>query len=549
MHAIELILIMLLAVAASGYVGRLIGNVLPLPLVQIALGAAVAALTGGGISLDPELFFLLFLPPLLFLDGWRIPKKGFFRDKGPILGLAFGLVFFTVLGMGFVIHALIPAMPLPVAFALAAILSPTDPVAVSSITSRTPMPKRLTHVLEGESLLNDASGLVCFQFAVAAALTGGFALASASTTFLWLVLVGLGVGIAFTLLVTLAQRWLSRLIGEDTGAPILISLLIPFGAYLAAEHLKASGILAAVAAGITMSYVELSGRALATTRLTRAAVWDTVQYLLNGIMFVLLGEQLPRILMSSRQIVSEAGHGHVTWLVVYAVVIIAGLALLRFIWIWSGLALHQWWIRRRGGVPLLGSTMTWRLVAATSLAGVRGAVTLAGVLTLPLTTADGLPFPGRDVAIFLAMVVILFSLVLASVALPRVARGLTLPEEKVEVQSEDHARREAALAAIDAIDKVQHSVSSDDAENAALMTHAAARVIGLYQDRLRSPDATGVDARVLVRADEAERTIRLAALRAERDTIYAMARAHDLSDELSRKLVREIDLMESRLQG
>lgn len=550
MHAIEVILIMLLAVAASGYVGRLLGNVVPLPLVQIALGAAIALLADGGVDLDPELFFLLFLPPLLFLDGWRIPKKGFFQDKGLILGLAFGLVFFTVLGMGLVIHALIPAMPLPVAFALAAIVSPTDPVAVSSITSRTPMPRRLTHVLEGESLLNDASGLVCFQFAVAAALTGGFALASAASTFAWLVLVGIGVGVAFTYAVTLAQRWLSRLLGEDTGAPILINLLIPFGAYLAAEHLKGSGILAAVAAGITMSQVELTGRALATTRLTRTAVWDTVQYLLNGIMFVLLGEQLPRILGSTERIVAEAGHGHVTWLLVYAVVIIAGLALLRFIWVWAGLACHQAWSRRRGNAAaVLSGAMAWKLVAATSLAGVRGAVTLAGVLTLPLTAADGTPFPARDVAIFLAMVVILFSLVLASVALPRVARGLTLPEANVERQSEDQARRGAARAAIDAIDRVQHSVSPDDAENSALMSQAAARVIGLYQERLRGPEASGVDAKILVRADQAERTVRLAGLKAERDTVYAMARSREISDEVSRKLVREIDLLESRLQG
>ena len=545
MHAIEVILIMLLAVAASGYLGRLLRNVVPLPLVQIALGAGLAKATGDGVDLEPELFFLLFLPPLLFLDGWRIPKQGLFRDKGAILGLAFGLVFFTVLGMGFVIHALIPAMPLPVAFALAAILSPTDPVAVSSITARTPMPKRLMHILEGESLLNDASGLVCFQFAVAAMLTGGFSLASASSTFAWLVLVGLGAGIGFTLVATSAQRMLSRLLGEDSGAPILISLLIPFGAYILAEHLQASGILAAVAAGVTMSFVELSGRALAATRLTRAAVWDTIQYMLNGIMFVLLGEQLPRILESATHTVQEAGHAEVGWLVVYAAVIIVGLALLRFVWVWAGVRLSRWWHTRRTDRI---EPVPWRLVAATSLAGVRGAVTLAGVLTLPLSLADGSSFPARDLAIFLAMVVILFSLVLASVALPVVASGLSMPPKDAEDRSEDRARREAARAAIDAVDKAQHNVSPDDAENAAIMTNAAARVIAVYQDRLRSPDALGIDAKVLVRSDVAERALRLAALRAERDCIYTLARSGQISDDLSRKLVREIDLLESRFQ-
>ena len=183
MESIVLVLAMLLAVVASGYLVRVLPFPVPLPLVQIALGAMIAGVFKSGIALDPEVFFLLFLPPLLFLDGWRIPNYGLLRDKGTILELALGLVVFTVVGMGFLIHWMIPAMPLPVAFALAAIVSPTDALAVSSIAARTPMPRRLLHILQGESLLNDASGLVCFRFAVAAAMTGTFSLASASLTF------------------------------------------------------------------------------------------------------------------------------------------------------------------------------------------------------------------------------------------------------------------------------------------------------------------------------------------------------------------------------
>ncbi|HVL09590.1 MAG TPA: sodium:proton antiporter, partial [Burkholderiaceae bacterium] len=243
MESVGVVLIMLLAVVVSGYVVRMLPVALPLPLVQIALGAVIAGGLNHGVVLDPEFFFLLFLPPLLFLDGWRIPKAGLFRDKFVILELAFGLVIFTVLGMGFLIHWMIPTMPLAVAFALAAIVSPTDPVAVSAIAARAPIPKRLMHILEGESLLNDASGLVCFRFAVAAAVTGTFSLASASLTFLWVATAGLAVGTAVTLVVSRAQQWLSRLVGEEAGSPILISLLIPFGAYLVAEHIEASGIL------------------------------------------------------------------------------------------------------------------------------------------------------------------------------------------------------------------------------------------------------------------------------------------------------------------
>ena len=197
---------MLLAVVASGYLVRILPISLPLPLVQIGLGAVVAGVFGWGHTLDPQLFFLLFLPPLLFLDGWRIPKQGLFRDKSTVIELALGLVLFTVVGAGFLIHWLIPSMPMGVAFALAAILSPTDPVAVSAIAKRAPIPKRLMHILEGESLLNDASGLVCFRFAVAAVMTGAFSLADASLTFLWVAFAGLAIGVGVTWGIAAAQR-------------------------------------------------------------------------------------------------------------------------------------------------------------------------------------------------------------------------------------------------------------------------------------------------------------------------------------------------------
>jgi len=380
MDSIELVLAMLLAVVASSYVVRILPLPIPLPLVQIAMCTGIAGALDHGVVLDPQIFFLLFLPPLLFLDGWRIPKDGLLRDKTVILQLALGLVVFTVVGAGFLIRWLIPAMPLAVAFALAAIVSPTDPVAVSSIAARVPIPKRLLHILEGESLLNDATGLVCFRFAVAAAITGGFSMGSASLTFLWLASAGVAVGVGFTLGISYAQRLLSRQFGEETGSPILISLLIPFGAYMLADRMEASSILAAVAAGITMSYVELSGRALATTRVQRTAVWNMVQLALNGIVFVLLGEQLPKILRGAVAATEQSAHLNRWWLLVYALAISAGLTFLRlvwaWVWVWVSLRLSLFVARHRGQSI---EKPNWRLVLATSLAGVRGALTLAGV--------------------------------------------------------------------------------------------------------------------------------------------------------------------------
>ncbi len=321
METITVALFLLLAVVVSGAFARMSPLLLPLPLVQIALGAAIASVADLGVELKPDIFFLLFLPPLLFLDGWRIPKEGLFRDKGTILELALGLVVFTVVGVGYFVNWMIPAMPLAVAFALAAIVSPTDPIAVSAIASRVPIPRRLMHILEGESLLNDASGLVCMRFAIAAALTGAFSPVDAFGTFLWIAIGGIAIGVGVTWIATVAKNWVSQRFGEETGSQILISLLIPFGAYLLAEHLHCSGILAAVAAGITMSYVEQSGQALPVTRVRRSAVWDLVQFTANGIIFVLLGEQLPQLFTGAARVVSETGHHEPIWLVAYVVAI------------------------------------------------------------------------------------------------------------------------------------------------------------------------------------------------------------------------------------
>ncbi|CCG38747.1 Na+/H+ antiporter [Xanthomonas citri pv. mangiferaeindicae LMG 941] len=542
MHSIDVILAMLLAVAASGYLIRILPFSLPLPLVQIALGAVVSGVFDAGHELEPELFFLLFLPPLLFLDGWRIPKQGLFRDKAAILELALGLVIFTVIGAGFFIHWLIPAMPLAVAFALAAIISPTDPVAVSSIASKVPIPKRLMHILEGESLLNDASGLVCFQFAVAAVLTGTFSVAAASLTFLWVALAGLALGVATTFGLSRIQAWIWRHFGEEPGSAILVNLLTPFAAYLLAEAFHASGILAAVAAGVTMSYVEMAGNAPGNMRLQRSAVWDTVQFTFNGIIFVLLGEQLPGILDGAVRSVQEAGHLNPWWLAVYVATISASLMALRFVWVFLSLRWNIFKAQRRGEAHV---SPPWRIVVAVSLAGVRGAITLAGVLTLPLMLEDGSPFPARQLAIFLAASVILVSLLVASVALPRLLRGLELPEEEDEQLKEDLAVKAASQAALDAVEKLRQRLV-EDSKHAERYNAAANQVSQRYQRKLGAMDMAETDPEEAVAYEKALRQFRHAALVAERNELFKLARRREISDDLSRRLVRNLDLIESR---
>jgi CPA1 family monovalent cation:H+ antiporter len=545
METVELVLAMLLAVIASGYLARLLPFAVPLPLLQILLGAAIEGLLGHGVTLDPQVFFLLFLPPLLFVDGWRIPKIGLFRDKAAILELALGLVLFTVVGAGFLLHWMIPAMPLAVAFALAAIVAPTDPVAVSSITARVPVPPRLMHIIEGESLLNDASGLVCFRFAVAAAVTGRFSLAQAGLTFAWVAAAGIVAGVAVTWLVTRAHGLLVRRLGEDDGEPILINLLTPFGAYLAAEHVGASGILAAVAAGITMSYLELSGAATPAARIRRNVVWDALQFTLNGVMFVLLGEQLPDIVDGA---LHPAGGEpfDAWWLAGHALAFSVGLVLLRFVWVWVSLKLTVL-NRRRLGRQVLRAGTRWRLTLATSVAGVRGALTMAGVMTLPFLLPSGQPFPARHLAIFLATSVIVVSLLLASVTLPALLRGLEVPEEGSQAPcGEDDARRAAIEAAIAELERAVRERREADGPGVDEQTDAGKHVLRLYRHRLRALERASDGHPDEDEEAHSERAYRMRALGAERDTVLRLARRVEISDETARKLLREMDLVEAR---
>ncbi|MFM9928327.1 Na+/H+ antiporter [Variovorax sp. H27-G14] len=549
MQTVAVILFLLLAVVLSDFLARLLPFSVPRPVIQIALGSVMGLSSQLVVSLDPQVFFLLFLPPLLFLDGWRIPPEELFKDKGTVVQLALGLVVFTVLGMGVLIHALIPAMPLPVAFALAAVLSPTDPIAVSGVVQRVPMPRRMMHILEGESLLNDASGLVCFRFAVAAMVTGSFSLPAALLDFAWVATGGIAVGAGLTGVLTWLKNLVPRRLGEDSGLQILISLLIPFGCYLLAEELHCSGILAAVAAGLTMSFVESSGKALAVTRIRRNTFWDVIQFTASGIIFVLLGEQLHGIVAGASTTVRLTGHTQPAWLAVYVVAITLGLAALRFAWVMVSLRLRPIHARAAAGVPA-GTAGTvarpgWRLVAVMSLAGVRGAVTLAGVLSLPLTLPGGAPFPARDLAILLSMGVITLSLAAASIGMPLLLKGLLVPADPAREAEEAAARTGAAHAAIAEIERLERRRSASVPE-VDVVVAAAARVMNIYRARIESRSGNQEAIALARRGEAIEREMRLAGLQAERAAIFRELRARRLGSETARKLIRELDLIEAR---
>ncbi|EJF7710126.1 MULTISPECIES: Na+/H+ antiporter [Providencia] len=540
MSVVTLVLVFLLAVVVSVFVSRLLKDIIPLPLIQIALGAGLS-LYGFTVEFEPHLFLFLFIPPLLFLDGWRIPKEALFQEIKPIMSLAIGLVVVTVIGMGFFIHWLIPAISLAVAFALAAILSPTDPVSVSAMTVNSPLPSRMAHILEGESLLNDATGLVCFSFAVVAALTGTFSLASAAGQF---VLVAFG-GILIGLLVAWAIGWLNQLLvkrtGEEPAIQIMISLLMPFTAYLLAEHLHVSGILAAVVAGIAMHYEKIAGRMQAATRMQSKAVWDTVQTALNGMIFILLGEQLPGMWTNMPAVAEAAGASHPWMLFVYVVIITVALAVLRFSWVWISMTLTVFHKRRRGKEA---DVMHIRMMAVMATAGVRGAITLAGILTLPLLMPDGSLFPNRDVAIFLAMGVILCSLLIASIALPILTKGLVqdLPYDNDEIRAR-LALNEAAMAHLREL--MNHP--SDDMDEIAMRTEVGAQLLEIYGRRLDNSDETESDVYDLHKMIDMEREMSKSALKAKRDALYQMRKSKNINERVYHRLRDELDLKEETL--
>ena len=528
MELIEASLALILAVALVGAAARRVP--VPLPILLILAGVALSFLPLlSGIALDPSIFFLLFIPPLLFADGWQFPKREFVLYRYSILMLAFGLVFATTLVVGYVVHWLIPSIPLAAAFALGAVVSPTDAVAVSEVTRKLKLPPRMAAVLSGESLINDASGLVAFKFAVAAVVTGTFSFPSASVTFLLIsgggAIVGVGVAVAIQWL----RLQLQRRGMEDPAVQITLSLLTPFAAYLAAEMAHVSGILAVVVAGVYAGIDDNKHMTL-ETRMKAWSVWEIVLFLFNGLVFVLLGLQLPGVLSRIE------GYA---WseLLLYALVVWMTVVLVRLIWIFPGSHVSLWLNRLHH--PHLAAPRP-RDVFIAGWAGIRGAVTLAGALSLPLMAGAGL-FPERDLLIFLATSVIIFTLIVNGLTLPLLIRYMGVIDDGTMVREERTARVAVSQAAIDVLTtQLQHQDKIADRE----FTNA---LIAEYALRIQhADDTTRADSAVASRI-AAERAMRLYALAAERSTLHALRDAHKINEHTLFAIQRELDFREAGL--
>jgi Na+/H+ antiporter len=526
MRQAEIIVLLFTVVAASVLIARKLA--LPYPVVLVLVGLVLSFVPHlPEVKLDPNIVFYFFLPPLLYPAALFTSWRDFRRNLRPIVLLAIGLVLFTMVVVASVAHSLIPSLPWAAAFALGAIVSPPDAVAATSIIRRLAVPHRTVSILEGESLLNDATALVALQFAVVALMTGKFSLGQASLRFVWAAAGGIGLG----LLVGVAIRWVQRHL-DDPPVQITISLLTPFLAYLPAERLHASGVLAVVAAGIYLGWhspLILTAR----FRLQSFAFWEIVVFLLNGFVFTAIGLQLPGILRS-------LGGESLLSPIENALLISAAVVLVRIAWVFPGaylpFLLHKS-VRRREPLP------RWQDVAVMGWSGMRGVVSLAAAFALPYVLPDGSPFPGRNYILFLTFAVILVTLLFQGLTLPIVIQKLCIKADNSTDEEERTARLKANEAAIESIEKLRTSGKFSPDTVDRLRAEYDERVEQL-QLCAENPD----DCRGEIATPQYQRLQRQA-LRVERQTIIHLRNERVINDDALRRIQRDLDLAEARLTG
>lgn len=459
MEIFETVLLMLAMVLASNILNRFLPNI-AIPLIQVALGMLLAIPSSlHSFELSSELFMLLFLAPLLFNDGANVDKRALWQERKAVLTLSICLVFVTVAVLGSFIHWLIPSMPWAGSFALAAALAPTDAVAVSALAEKVKIPHKMLHTLEGESLINDASGLVSFQFAVAALLTGAFSFANASLSFVLISLGGVIVGIIVSLIAMRFVRWLRSLGIENTVSFMLLELLLPFGIFLLAEKLEVNGILAVVSGGLVYSFsYQKVNPEVAQLNMLSKNTWSIFTFSLNGLVFVLLGSQLPSVI----QVVWKNNNINNLTLILYVLgttAILLGIRLICFLLFKNFEKSSELARRERMEQALLYT-----------ISGVRGTITLVSALSLPVLLGDGNVFIERELMISIAGGVILTTLLLANFAMPLFAEKREMNPEEVDHDQEIAILREVTLQL-----KAQETPENQ---------RAIARVIKMYNERI-----------------------------------------------------------------
>ncbi|MEO8289802.1 MAG: Na+/H+ antiporter [Gaiellaceae bacterium] len=521
----SLVLVALLVAVALLLIAANVVRV-PYPILLVVGGLGLSLIPGvPPIQLPPDLVLIAVLPPLLYGAAFFTSLRDLRENAGAISLLAVGLVLTTMVAVAVVAHFVIPDLGWQGAFVLGAIVSPTDPTAATAIAERLGLPRRLVALIEGESLVNDGTALVAYKVAIAAVVTGSFSLADAAGSFVLNVAGGIAVGLGVGYCIRQVRRRL-----DDPPLEITISLLSGYFAYLPAQAAGVSGVLAAVTVGVYMGWhtPELT---TAQTRLQGIAVWEILFFVLNALLFALIGLQLPVILdtLSGRP---------TTTLIGYAAAVTAAVIAARVLWVVPGTYLTAWYRRRRRPTPNPGKAsilLSW--------SGMRGAVSLAAALALPITTDAGDSFPNRSLIIFLTFGVIFGTLVLQGLTLPAVVKALGLEDEGRAEKEETKARLYAAEAALARLEELADEdwVRDDTLERLR-------GLFGFRRERFRSrfdPESDGV---VEGRSADFQRLMR-ELLDAERNAVFELRRNRRIDDAVMRRVVRDLDLEEARLDA
>ena len=530
---IELIVFgLLVAVSGLAVVARLVS--IPYPILLVLGGLAFGFVPGvPDLQLEPDLVLLLFLPPLLYAAAFFANLRELRANARPIGMLAIGLVIATMLTVAGVAHEVV-GLSWPVAFVLGAVVSPTDAVAPAEILRRLSVPRRVVSVVEGENLTNDWTALVAYKFAVAAVVTGSFSLLEAGPEFVYTGLAGVAVGVAAGAGIAAVRRRV-----EDPITEITISLLTAYAAYLPAEQIGASGVLAAVSAGVWLGWraSELTNH---TTRLQLTAIWQLLVFLLNAVLFVLVGLQLPTVLdqLSGRTAGELAGYGALIAVVVIVV---------RIAWVYA----LTYLIRRlsskvRERVPVAN----WDQTALVAWSGMRGSVSLAAALAIPTSIDSGGAFPDRDLVIFLAFCVILATLVIQGLLMPALIRALHIKPDTLDQDEELNARLEIAYAAIDQIDDLEQEdwVHPQTVERTRMMFDYRRRRFASRVGNGSPVDEEQDDFDYEGRAETYQRFMH-EVIGAQRTALRRLRDEGDVSDDVRRRVEYDLDLEEARLSN
>jgi Na+/H+ antiporter len=529
LHAIESLIFLLGAAALLAQLARTLK--VPYP-VFLVLGGLVIGFVPGLPTLEvpPEVIFLVFLPPLLNYAAFFSSPRELRAHLRPIALLAIGLVLFTTVAIALVVHFLI-GMPWAVAFVLGAILAPTDPVAAQAVFRRLGVPGRVGTIVEGESLVNDGTGLVAYRIAVAAVVTGAFSIWEAGLDFLLVSGGGLLVGLVLGWAVL--PFW-ARV--RDPSIFIALSLLTAYAVYVLAEEvLHVSGVLAVVSYGLYRGWRDPRIFPDASTRIRNISFWQVLVFLLESMLFVLIGQQLPAIL-------EGLGEYSTVEVLLYGALVYATLVAARFVWFFVVPSLSPVFDRLLRNRYLQSP---WQERLLMSWSGIRGAVSLAAALAVPMTTNDGGSFPERDLVLFLTFSTILATLVLQGLTLGPLISALRLKSEGEAGKVEElKTRLEGARAALDSLGRLD--------KDERVPSSAKERMREQYEERIRRYEA-GIEAggttEEYAESSAAWRAWRRELIKAEREAVLSKRDRGEISPEVMRRVLRDLDLEELRIDG